>query len=265
MAGRVGCDYSEEGRRVSGWIKLSRDILTNDIWKRSSDDLRLWTYLLLKCTYGSDSFTYRAGSEKVVVGPGQVLRSFSRISEDCEYSTGNKIVRWSRTKISRMLKTLEAEGRIKVISQGKLGSLIEITNWAERQDGESYSEKPKPKADPDLLMDADGNYIHHSFWAIWVEELGGKQPHPRLTPRRTQVLVKLYSEQLTKHPGDPLVLFRAGLREVKKSKHHMSVRGYQMPESLFRNVERSERWVLEAVSKSKKKTQHSVGRNWSVE
>ena len=239
---------------MSGWIKLSRDILTNDLWKRSSDDLRLWTYLLLKCTYGSESFTYRAGSEKVVVGPGQVLRSFSRISEDCEYSTGNKIVRWSRTKIGRMLKTLEAEGRIKVISQGKLGSLIEITNWAERQDGESYSEKPKPT--PAEVQ---------RLWDVWLEELGGKQPHPRLTPRRTKVLVKLYSEQLTKHPGDPLVLFRAVLREVKKSKHHMSVRGYQMPESLFRNVERSERWVLSAVSKSKKKTQHSVGRNWSVE
>lgn len=239
---------------MSGWIKLSRDILTNDIWKRSSDDLRLWTYLLLKCTYGSDSFTYRAGSEKVVVGPGQVLRSFSRISEDCEYSTGNKIVRWSRTKIGRMLKTLEAEGRIKVISQGKLGSLIEITNWAERQDGESY--RPKPKPTPAEVQ---------RLWDVWLEELGGKQPHPRLTQRRTKVLMKLYSEQLTKHPGDPLVLFRAVLREVKKSKHHMSVRGYQMPESLFRNVERSERWVLEAVSKSKKKTQHSVGRNWSVE
>jgi hypothetical protein len=239
---------------VSGWIKLSRDILTNDLWKRSSDDLRLWTYLLLKCTYGADSFTYRAGSEKVVVGPGQVLRSFSRISEDCEYSSGNKIVRWSRTKISRMLKTLEAEGRIKVVSQGKLGSLIEITNWAERQDGESYRAKPK-------VAPAEAQ----TLWDIWLEELGGKQPHPRLTQRRTKVLMKLYSEQLTKHPGDPLVLFCAVLREVKKSKHHMSVRGYQMPESLFRNVERSERWVLSAVSKSKKKTQHSVGRNWSVE
>ena len=97
---------------MSGWIKLSRDILTNDLWRRESDHIRLWIYLLLKCTYGADSFTYRAGSEKVVVGPGQVLRSSSRISEDCEYSTGNKIVRWSRTKIGRMLKTLEAEGRI---------------------------------------------------------------------------------------------------------------------------------------------------------
>jgi len=233
---------------------LSRDILTNDLWRRESDHIRLWIYLLLKCTYGADSFTYRAGSEKVVVGPGQVLRSFSRISEDCEYSSGNKIVRWSRTKISRMLKTLEAEGRIKVVSQGKLGSLIEITNWAERQDGESY--RPKPKVAPAEAQ---------TLWDIWLEELGGKQPHPRLTQRRTKVLMKLYSEQLIKHQGDPLVLFRAVMREVKKSKHHMSVRGYQMPESLFRNVERSERWVLSAVSKSKKKTQHSVGRNWRVE
>ena len=82
------------------------------------------------------------------------------------------------------------------------------------------------------------------FWQIWVEELGGRPPHPKLTDKRRKLLAALYREHLKDEP-DPTARFRAICRAVLESDHHMSVRTYQMPESLFMNPERRERWYLE--------------------
>jgi len=82
------------------------------------------------------------------------------------------------------------------------------------------------------------------MWRIWLEELGGKPPHPKLTNTRRKKLEALYREHLHQEV-DPLARFRAICRAVLESDHHMSVRAYQMPESLFNNPERRERWYLE--------------------
>ncbi len=82
------------------------------------------------------------------------------------------------------------------------------------------------------------------LWQVWVDELGGKPPHPKLTDTRRRKLEALYSEHLKDDP-DPTARFRAICRAVLESDHHMSVRAYQMPESLFKNPERRERWYLE--------------------
>lgn len=85
------------------------------------------------------------------------------------------------------------------------------------------------------------------LWGVWLEELGGDPPHPRLTTKRRQKLRDLYREQLRKAP-DPVALFRDVLRAVKRSEHHMSKRAYQMPDSLFRNEERRDTWVQAALN-----------------
>ena len=82
------------------------------------------------------------------------------------------------------------------------------------------------------------------LWQVWVEELGGNPPHPKLTDKRKKVLAALYREHLKAEP-DPPARFRSICRAVLASDHHMSVRAYQMPESLFMNPERRERWYLE--------------------
>lgn len=81
---------------------------------------------------------------------------------------------------------------------------------------------------------------------VWTAELGGKAPHPKLNSKRRQVYRLLWDEQLKRQP-DPLAVFRGVCEAVQRSEHHMSQRTYHLPESLFRNEERRERWVHEAL------------------
>lgn len=78
------------------------------------------------------------------------------------------------------------------------------------------------------------------LWPAFVEMMDGASL--KLTDGRRKCLQRLYREQLATAP-DPMALFTATLRAVKASDHHMSNRAYQMPESLFRNEERRERWT----------------------
>jgi hypothetical protein len=88
-------------------------------------------------------------------------------------------------------------------------------------------------------------------WPIYLEELGGTGRQPSLLSGRLKKLSLLYAEQLSDE-DDPEAAFRAILREVKASDHHMSNRDYQMPESLFRNEKRRERWTLKALENGRR-------------
>jgi hypothetical protein len=81
------------------------------------------------------------------------------------------------------------------------------------------------------------------LWAVFVAELDGDRL--TLTQARRKKLAALYTEQLRDEP-DALAAFRKILRAVKASDHHMSNRNYQMPESLFKNLERRETWAEKA-------------------
>jgi hypothetical protein len=91
-----------------------------------------------------------------------------------------------------------------------------------------------------------------ALWSVWLEELGGKPPHPRLSKKRRSYLEQLAREQIRRRRNDhdALELMRNICRAVKRSDHHMSQRSFQLPESLFVNAERRERWVLEAIGAS---------------
>lgn len=85
------------------------------------------------------------------------------------------------------------------------------------------------------------------LWSVWIDELGGKSPQPKLTSQRRKCLRLLYREHL-KREEDPPERFRKILRAVKASEHHMSKREYQMPESLFRSEERRDRWYQASLN-----------------
>lgn len=86
--------------------------------------------------------------------------------------------------------------------------------------------------------------VVNELWTVFVEEMDGQQL--TLTKKRRKKLEALHAEQLEDDPDPPAALRRI-LQAVKSSEHHMSNRDYQMPESLFRNEERRERWALKAM------------------
>jgi hypothetical protein len=245
---------------MSGYILLSRSILDNDLWRLSSDDLRLFLFILLNANY-SKVKVYRY--DDVTVRHGQVLKSYSRIADECSYTNGRKVVRWQPSRISRMISRLEHDGRIKVISKGQCGTLIEVVNYASYQDGRSYRKTIVEDSEKhSKQLNTSNNKTTDKLWAIWLDELGGRKPHPKLTDKRRRCLHKLFKEQLDN--SNPNALFRKILKAVKQSSHHMKDRTYQLPESLFRSVERRESWAHKGLSKTPD-ADHSVSRQWSVE
>jgi len=262
---------------TSGFILLSRDLLDNDLWRMNSDLVRLFVYLLIRANYGNKEYTYSRGSVEITVRKGEFLRSLRKISEDCAYTGNNKLISWSTSRIAGMLKTLEDDGRIEIVSNSSsLGTHLRIVNYKEYQDFSSYKKKElrtdpeqiqhKSKAVKAIKTNKTNNPHANALWDVWLEVLSPQPPHPRLTEKRKGVLTALYDEQLNKNGTDPLVLFRAVLKQVKASSHHMATRAYQLPESLFRSEERRESWTHRALVKTKA-TPHTptVSRNWSVE
>lgn len=84
------------------------------------------------------------------------------------------------------------------------------------------------------------------IWSVFIEELGGSPPYPRLTDVRKKKLLALYDEHLKKLPN-PAEAFRLILLRVKASEFHMNTRAFQMPESLFRNEDRRDKWASAPV------------------
>ena len=127
---------------MSGFILLSRDLLDNDLWRANSDLVRLWIYLICKASYGPKEYTYSRGTTKITVRKGEFLRSLRRMGEDCAYVGNNKLVTWSTSRVAAMLKTLEADGRIEILSNSSaLGTHLRVTNYQSYQSFASYRKK----------------------------------------------------------------------------------------------------------------------------
>jgi len=248
---------------MKGFVLLARQIQDNKIWRKDPDHLKLFLYLLMNANYQRDKI-YQF--DDVSVGYGEVLKSYRKISEDNEYSSGNKIVRWSTSRISRMLKALKDDGRISYKST-KLGTVVEITNMAVWQDFQTYKTKKTSRSgttSPQHKTEQPDKQIKE-LWEVYLEELGGKGKQPTLTAKRKQVIGSLYDEQL-KGEENYTEAFRGILKAVKSNEFYQK-RAYQLPESLFKNPERRERHFLNGIEHSRHQHQaHGVSRStWSVD
>ena len=254
---------------MSGFVLLARVLQKNALWRRDPDHLKLFLYLLMNANYMKDeTYTYTTGTDKVVVGYAQYLCSYSKISEDCQYSRGNKLVRWGLSRVSRMINALEDEGRIKVLSKTHLGSLIRIENYQSYQDFSTYNHKEPGRAAERKRKTSENKVTNEiqikELWSAYLEELGGKGNQPTLTAKRKEVLGLLYEEQL-KGDDNYMDTFRNILKAVRSSEHHMKERAWHLPESLFKDQERRERWALKGSEQIHKSTAHSVSRTWSID
>jgi hypothetical protein len=256
---------------MSGFILLSRDLLENSLWRANSDLVRLFIYLCISANYGKREYTYSRGAVEITVKKGEFLRSLRKIGEDCAYTGNNRLITWSTSRVSGMLKQLGDDGRIEVLSNSALGTHLKIVNYESYQDFSSYRKRGlgtdlEQIQNKSKAVKPVNNKQADALWAVWLEELSPKPPHPRLTEKRKSVLVALYNEQLTRNGTDPLALFRKVLKAVRGSSHHMGTRAYQLPESLFRSEERRESWTHRALVEAKAPNRTpTVSRDWSVE
>ena len=267
---------------MSGFILLSRDLLDNSLWRANSDLVRLFIYLCISANYGKREYTYSRGTVEVTIRKGEFLRSLRKIGEDCAFTGNNKLITWSTSRVSGMLKQLEDDGRIEVLSNSVLGTHLKIRNYESYQDFSSYkrrelrtdaeqmqnkSKQVRTVKTKKAVEDPATKQRAGELWSVYLEELSPKPPHPRFTSKRASVLMALYTEQLSSNGADPLVLFRKVLKAVKGSDHHMQKgKGYHLPESLFRSEERRESWTHRALAKAKAPNRTpTVSRDWSVD
>ncbi len=105
------------------------------------------------------------------------------------------------------------------------------------------------------------------MWRIWLEELGGKPPQPKLTDDRKKKLGLLWDEQL-RDQENPLACFRSILRAIKASEFHMAKRAYQLPESTFRDANKRDTWAIEARANGRVSGHHMTAAEveaWAAE
>ena len=261
---------------MSGFILLARDLLDNGLWRGSNDTFRLFVYLCISANFGKKEYTYSRGAVTITIKKGEYLRSMRKIGEDCAYTGNNRLVVWSSSRVSGMLKQLEQDGRIEILSNSSaLGTHIRVANYESFQSFSAYkkgglrtdAEQTLPTSSPIVKqLKAINKQQVDELWAVWLDELSPKPPHPRLTSKRESVLMALHTEQLSGNGTDPLALFRRVLKTVKDSSHHMGTRAYHLPESLFRTVERRESWTHRALAKAKATNRTpTVSRDWSVD
>lgn len=177
---------------------------------------------------------------------------------------------WSKSKVGRFLKRLEDRGELERLGTvdppghlaghfaGQQATHLKVCDYSRFEvprdsNRDTYRDSNRDKEQQGVVTtgnentsaDAETAFVKDA-WAVFLEELGGNGRQPKLTDKRRKKLAALHEEQLA-GSEDPVAEFRAIVRELKASDHHMSKRAYQMPESFLRNPERRERWTLEAL------------------
>ena len=252
--------------RPGGWVKIHRVIEDTGLWHDGADTLKLFIWILLRVNYRKDHTPNKGGIE---VPYGHYLASLRQIAQANEYVANNRVTTWSLSKISRMLKQLEDQGRIEC-TVTELGTLIKCVNFAKYQAKSAPdsmgSRQPRDSSETATTSQASNGAPFSApkksktlkntsavkeLWDIWLDEFANsKGPKPRLTDKRATLLAALHSEQLKPNADQPMELFRKVLRQIKKNEWYMKPdrRQFLFPESLFLNEERREKHVHRALS-----------------
>ena len=123
----------EEKYNLSYFI-LSREIFDSAIWQDNPHILKLFLFLVGNARYKKEPKKYPAGLK---VKRGELITSLNNLVEANEYTEGGLVKRWSRSKVSRMLKTLEEQGYVKLIAD-TYGTHIKVCNYELYQDPKRY-------------------------------------------------------------------------------------------------------------------------------
>ncbi|WP_252503246.1 DnaD domain-containing protein [Sporosarcina sp. Marseille-Q4943] len=140
---------------MSGWIKLHRKILDNEIWQDVTA-FRLFTLLLLRASH-KDGVKTRG----IEVNRGQYLRSYSKLAEDLEYTEGRGFKKVSKSTVERKVKKLVDAGMVSV-NETVSGTMFTITKYDEYQGFDDNAESDSGTVDETNLgrsRDDDGTNL----------------------------------------------------------------------------------------------------------
>ena len=92
----------------AGGIFLPREMVgTPGLWHRP-DAWRLFEYLVSKAVW--------PGERMDGLGPGEVRMSLNKMARGCAYEANNQWIQWSRSRVKGLLRRLEIDGLIDVLS-----------------------------------------------------------------------------------------------------------------------------------------------------
>lgn len=109
----------------SGWIKLYRKLLDNEIW-HDPLALRLFILLLLRAAHEDTKVN------GIEIKRGQWLRSYSNLSEDLGYKVGRGMKKIPKTTLFHCINKLKTFGMI-AVDETKHGTLFTVVNYEQYQ------------------------------------------------------------------------------------------------------------------------------------
>jgi hypothetical protein len=109
----------------SGWIKLHRKLLDNEIW-HDPLALRLFILLLLRAAHEDTKVN------GIEIKRGQWLRSYSNLSEDLGYKVGRGMKLIPKTTLFHTISKLKKHGMV-AVDETKHGTLFTVVNYEQYQ------------------------------------------------------------------------------------------------------------------------------------
>lgn len=131
-----------------GYIRLHRQIVDCPVF-RNERMLKIWIWCLIKATHSERNSM--VGLQMVNLKPGQFIFGRLIAAEQLEMPAST---------VWRNMKTLEAEGMLKIESNNKF-SVVTIENWAFYQTDESN--KPKKRKTSSKSTDTDKNVKNDKY------------------------------------------------------------------------------------------------------
>lgn len=116
-----------------GYFLIARKIFESSVWFDNPHVLKMFIWFIGKARHKKNPKKY----PHCTIQRGELVTSLSEISENNEWMEQKAVRKWSRQKVSRMIKTLEDQGLIKVIAD-TYGTHIKVCNYDIYQDWDRY-------------------------------------------------------------------------------------------------------------------------------
>lgn len=161
-----------QGERVSGWLKLHRQLQDNPLWLSEPFSRgQAWVDLMMLANY-RDGYV-RVRGRRIDVPVGSVARSQNTLAERWQ---------WSRGKVIRFLKELEQDEQIEQKTSHDF-NVITICNYKQYQDDSTRGSTPADTRHESRDESRDEPVTVHETVHIKEQQQGKEEQEEKETPR----------------------------------------------------------------------------------